>query len=267
MGGSVDQRVIELVKQHVEGVDVVEGTRTELVYHQHAYEYWWEEWEEVPFTDRDYTKREKAFAELMKVGKTAVPTLVDIITSEKGKYPDQYSYSGGGTAEALELLADAEISRALVQPFQKKVEQCSEGFTEPYKDQIWTIAKIWNKCPVPEAIPALYAALTTKTDPLHPSYLFNIYHRHQFIDALARIGTREAITAILSAAKQDANAKYGPESHYEYAIRRLQETMPDNGKKLYEIYLTTKDQEKRQIASEALSWRKPIYWAMKKLGV
>ncbi len=262
MVDSVEQRVLELVKKHVEGQKTITGTRIERVQKQHAYEYEWYEDEPVSYTEVDSTERDAAFAELMQIGKPALPTLVKIITSERGEYPNEYSRIIDGVGPPLRLLADKEVSKSLVQPFQQKVDKISYENQEPYDCQIWSISHILSVYPVSEATPALYAAITKKTNEKH---FFSQYTRQNCFDALAGIGTKEAVTKILTAAVQDAQSKHQSDSNYALALRCLEQKIFQNGKILYEIYGTTEDAQIKEITSEALSWTKSIYWLRKKL--
>lgn len=273
MSPELENRVLELMKQHAASNVFTRGTKIITVTKQKNYDYCWDEEEEVENFVVDDTKRVEALNELLAIGKPAVPTLIKILTSEQGEYPPEYSRIIEGVLPALSAIGDKEISKNLIGPFHQKIRKIAEirskqyESAQPYCDQAWSIAFIIKEHPVPEAIPALCAALTQKAPYNKSTLLFSEYLRRTFFDALCKIATKDAAMAILQAVKVDSTCKKQTASNHTQATRSLEENMSHIGKSLYEIYRTTDDPETRQLASEALAWRKPIYWIRQKIGI
>ena len=267
----LEERVINLVNQHSERVVFRRGTEVIPVFHERYRSgllEFWDEKEEVPKLVRDESRRKEAFAGLLNIGKNTVPILVKILISERDEYPNVYSYIDDGVLPALRELGDEETSRKLVQPFQQKVRKVADlnaekyDSAEPYENQVWSIARLWEKYPIPEAIPALKMAIAEKVKHKeHPqNYLFLEYIRSSFFDALSSIATEESIVSELNFAKEDAAWSKCSWSNHWLADNSLNAYKGRVGKILYDIYRSTTDRQIKGLSSNILGTSKIGFW-------
>jgi hypothetical protein len=276
--GDLEARIVNLVRQHTESTVFHRGTKVLPVSHERYrsgnYEQRYES-EETPNEVIDDSRRKAAYEELLKIGKNAVPTLVKILSSESGEYPHRFSGINDGVLPALNALADERASRCLIKPFEDKVLKIIRLNAEkydnaaPYFDQIWSIALLWARHPVPEAIPALDMIIGERVSYCKPplNYLGSEFIRPSFFDALSSIATEEAILSELNFAKEDAGWHQFSCSNNGMALRSLERNIKKVGPVLYDIYRSTGDADIKGMASDILGRRKAFYWAKSKLGM
>ena len=222
----------------------------------------------------DTSRRRAVLAEFMEIGKPAIPILTKILTSEEGDYPNSFCHINEGVLPALVWLGDEETSRSFLEPFQKKVRKVAELRAEkycgadPYEHQVWSIARLWKNIPIQEAVPLLDAAARErpKYDQQISSFLFSESIRSSFIDAMCMTATKDAISTMLNAGKEDLQCKAYASSNCWWVLRSLQENKEKVGEVLYDIYCSTGDAQIKEMASSVLGYSRAIYWLKRKLG-